>query len=158
MLRKEVFEERAFFPIDLSGNAAMTSDDVKIIRTGTCVNLPRDLKKRTVLYIDASKRRPDTTPSRRTIFFLLQCVMENEASRKDTFVMLANISNPFAGSFVPSNVKCLKYGIAECMPIKDYRIHMIHIPPADTRVDNTFINTSKCKYQALLSHTVSLES
>jgi hypothetical protein len=100
--------KRAFLPITLlTGQGAMTADDVRILQIGYCINLPRDKKNRTVLYVDVSKRRPDTTPFRRKvcIFFLLQCVMENETSRNDAFVLLFNISNPFAANFEPTNGK-----------------------------------------------------
>jgi hypothetical protein len=98
--RQEIFQERAFFPINLSGiHGALTTDDVNILKTGYMVNLPRDQKGRSVLYIDMSKKRPATTPSTRIIFFIGQCVMENETTRTDCFVGLYNISNPYAVDF-----------------------------------------------------------
>jgi hypothetical protein len=97
--RKEIFQERAFLPIDLSGNGALTLDDVRILKTGYTVNLPRDNKGRSVIYIDISKKRPETIPSTRIMFFFGQSVMENEMTRTDGFVGLYNISNPYAADF-----------------------------------------------------------
>jgi hypothetical protein len=85
----------------LSGGntGALTTDDVQVLKTGYCINLPRDLHQRSVLYFDLSKKRPETIPSLRIIFFLGQCLMENEATRTLGFVGLYNISNPYAVNF-----------------------------------------------------------
>jgi hypothetical protein len=97
--RKEIFQERAYLPINLSGNGALTADDVKVLKMGYMVNLPRDLKGRTVVFIDMSKKNPETTPSSRTTLFVGQCLMENVKSRTDCYVGVYNISNPYAVGF-----------------------------------------------------------
>jgi hypothetical protein len=61
--RKEIFQERVFLPINLSGNGALTVDDVRILRTGYTLNLPRDRYGRTVLYMDNSKKHQEDIPS-----------------------------------------------------------------------------------------------
>jgi hypothetical protein len=98
-MRREIFQERAFLPINLSGNGALTTDDVQVLKTGYKVNLPRDVKGRSVVFIDMSKKRPETTPSNRTQFFIGQCFLENAKSRTDAYVGVYNISNPYAVNF-----------------------------------------------------------
>jgi hypothetical protein len=77
-----------------------------------------------VLYADVSRKTPGMTPSARTIFFALQCVMEKMATCRTqsrprkaddknddgyySFVIIFNISNPFAANFVMP-VSCFSF-------------------------------------------------
>jgi hypothetical protein len=113
-MRKEIFQpSRAFLPINLTGHGAMTEEDVRVLQTGYFISLPLDQQGRSVLYADVSRKTPGLTPSARTIFFALQCVMENEASRHDYFSILFNISNPFAANFVMP-VRVVFYFFGSC--------------------------------------------
>ena len=78
-----------------------------MLKTGYSINLPRDLHHRSVLYFDLSKKRPETTPSLRIVFFYGQCLMENEATRTLGFVGLYNISNPYAVGFAAKVRVCV---------------------------------------------------
>jgi hypothetical protein len=145
-----VFEERTFLPINLSGQGAMTIDDVNVLKTGYTVNIPRDKKNRTVIYIDNSRKGPDMLPSRRTIFFFGQCFMENEVSRchdnsnqDGGFVILCNISNPFAANFIEANHQCMEDLIASCMPIRPHNVLLLHIAPPGISFMPLFINTGE---------------
>lgn len=141
--RKDIFGERAFLPMNLSANGALSSDDIKLLRTGYFAPLPRDQKGRSVIVKDVSKAHPATHPSCRQVFFLLQCVMENKISQKDVFVMFWVINNPWAATFVMADLECARHLIRECMPVNMGRMHVIHIPPLGTTVDEDFILTSK---------------
>jgi hypothetical protein len=145
-IRKEIFQERAFLPtVDLSGHGALTADDVRILQTGYCIHLPRDEQGRSVLYADNSKKRSDVTPSQRTKFFIFQCMMENQKTHTDGFVMLFNISNPFAANYEPNNGKVIRFLLDQCMPVKSIRVHVIHIPVPGTDITPSFIDTGKCQ-------------
>jgi hypothetical protein len=141
--RKEIFQDRAFLPIDLSGNGGLTIEDVKILRTGFCVNLPLDEQGRSVMYVDVSKHGPDATPSPRIIFFFLQCVQENEISRRDGYQTLYNISNPFAANYSPSMAKCSRFLLDHCMTIPYQSLYFVYIPPPGASITQSFIDTSK---------------
>jgi hypothetical protein len=141
--RKEIFQERAFRRINLSGRGALTRDDVKVLKTGAYVNLPRDKKNRSVIYVDVSKRRPGATPSPRAIFFLIQCIMENEVSRLIGFRVLCNISNPYAANFSSTNAKFSRFLLDHCIPIPSGRVYFFHIPPPGAGIIQSFIDTSK---------------
>jgi hypothetical protein len=154
-LRKQVFQERAFLPMDVSGHGALTADDVRILQTGYCINLPRDAQGRCVLYADNSKKRPDVTPSQRTKFFIFQCVMENPTTHTNGFLMLFNISNPFAANYEPNNGKVIRFLLDHCMPVQSIRVHVIHIPVPGTDITPSFIDTGKerggdCSFRNLL--------
>jgi hypothetical protein len=142
--RKEIFtNERAFLPIDLTGNGALTPDDINHLRTGFCVNLPQDAQGRSVLYVDISKHRPEMAPSLRTIFFFLQCVMENENSRRHGFYTVFNISNPFAANYSTSAAQCNRKLMDHCMAIPLQRLVFVHMPPPGAAITQSFIDTSK---------------
>jgi hypothetical protein len=47
--RAEIFGDRAFLPLTLTGDGAMSSEDVKILRTGFFMVLPNDKQGRTVV-------------------------------------------------------------------------------------------------------------
>ena len=137
--RKEALGDRAFLPlVDLSGNCGLTTEDVQLLQTGYCVNLPRDQSGRSVIYVDVSKRTPGKQTSKRVVFFVLQCVMENELSRSDEFVILVNMSNPFSGNFQMLNLEFAKLLLDQCMPIQDFRLHLIYSPT--TQFDQSFID------------------
>jgi hypothetical protein len=140
--------DRAFLPIDLTGQRAMTADDVRILKTGYVVNLPRDKENRSVLYMDNSKKGPDMIPSLRIIFFLAQCVMENEMSRKHGFVIIRNVSNPFAANFVKENMECVQYLSTYCMPARPHNVHLFYISPPGLNFMPLFLNTGE--YHRLL--------
>jgi hypothetical protein len=141
--RKEIFAERAFLPIDLTGNGAMTADDVKLLQTGYTINLPRDEKNRRIIYTDMSKKPPDTVPSPRVVFFFCQCIMENNKAshRQYGHVLLYNISNPFASSFETENVKCMQFLLQHCMPVGKPLVYFIYIPVGGAIIHQSFIDT-----------------
>lgn len=153
--RKEIFKERAFLPIDLSGNGGLTLEDVQHLRTGFCVNLPPDEQGRSVLYVDVSKHGPDITPSLRTIFFFSQCVMENETSRQHGFHTFFNISNPFAANYLSLNAKCHRFLMDHCIPIIYQRLYFVYMPPPGASISQSFLDTSKCLllFMLLLLHS-----
>jgi hypothetical protein len=142
--RKGIFKERTFLPINLSGNGALTPEDIAHLRTGFCVNLPPDSKGRSVLSVDVSKHHPDTSlPSFRTVFFFLQCVMENSASRQHGFDTLFNISNPFAANYSPSAAQCCRLLMDHCMAIPYQRLLFVHMPPPGAGIAQSFVDTGK---------------
>jgi hypothetical protein len=118
---------------------------VRILRTGYKVNLPRDKKGRSVLYSDVSKKSPEMIPSLRIVFFYGQSVMENEVSRSNDggFVLIWNISNPFAANFVKVNQELSKDLIAYCMPIRCHKVPLFYIAPPGLNFMPLFINTGE---------------
>jgi hypothetical protein len=112
--------------MDLSGQNAMSADDVKTLETGYLLNLPRDEKKRTVLYYDRSKRPHEDKASPRILFFALQSAMQNEAElQTDGFILLINVSNPFASSFNNSKIQLASSLIKHSMACTVKKVHLI---------------------------------
>jgi hypothetical protein len=70
-----VFGDRAFLPLPLTGNGALSNDDIEFIKTGSVVFLPNDADGRTVLCLDNSKRLDDSLDTRlRSAFYYGQVV------------------------------------------------------------------------------------
>jgi hypothetical protein len=92
--RREVFGDRAFLPLSLTGNGALSTDDIESIKTGSLVFLPNDADGRTVMCFDPSRRLDYSIEIRlRSTFFFCQVVSENEKSQTDGFVMLIAASD-----------------------------------------------------------------
>jgi Divergent CRAL/TRIO domain len=145
MHRREVFgNNRAFLPMNLSGQGALTEDDVKTLQTGYLLNCPDDENKSSVLYYDRSKRPQDDKASARILFFALQSTMANEASQKDGFVLLMNLSNVFSSDINISKVQFASRLIQEAMPIRVKRIHLVCRPPGGRHQQSSTRETSKC--------------
>jgi hypothetical protein len=104
---------------------------------------------RTVLYYDRSKcplslQHDDEMASRRILFFALQTAMVNETARKndDGFVLLVNMSNPFAA---------FDLDIARhSMPIKVASIHLICSQPGGAKSLHPSLKTGAFKLERLL--------
>lgn len=81
--RREVFGERAFLPLTLSGNGALKEDEIAMIKTGYMTIMPEDEKGRPIYYHDLSRLTvPFTGESRtRCAFYVMQLISERESSR-----------------------------------------------------------------------------
>ena len=73
--RCEIFRERAFQPMSLSGNGAMTRTDVEFLTTGISVILNPDPEGRTVVCFDSSRRLDNDFDVRmRCAFWMGECL------------------------------------------------------------------------------------
>jgi hypothetical protein len=140
--RKETFGDRAFLPLDLSGQGALTVEDVRTLQTGYLLNCPRDENKRSVLYYDRSKRPQDDKASARILFFALHSTMPNEESQTGGFVLLMNLSNMFSSDINISKVQFASCLIQDAMAIRVARIHLVYRPPGG-RCQQSFREASK---------------
>ena len=125
--------------LDLSGNGAMTANDIKTLQLGYLTSLPCDSMGRAVLYYDRSKRPSQCEQApRRILFFTLQTAMENESSRNNGFVMLVNMLNPFAAF----DLEVARHS----MPMKVAIIHLICNHPSATSLHPS-LKTSKFQHE-----------
>jgi hypothetical protein len=156
--RKKAFgDERAYLPMNLSrqyGKSALLPQDVKTLQAGHWLHLPRCKQQqhsgRTVLYHDHSmeplQEQTTITVTTRILFFMLQIALENEASRKQGFVLLINISNPYAAGLdktaFPVTMRDL---MTKAMPMKIEHVYLIcHSPSFNDDSDrDAFITTSE---------------
>ena len=106
LVRKELFHERAFLKmLDISGEGALSSTDLQLLKRGYLQHLPRDDKGRSVFSFDRSKLPVHVEPCRRVNFFALQVAMQNDMSQEDGYVCLADMSTPWAASVKQGELK-----------------------------------------------------
>ena len=81
--RVEVFGERAFLPLTLSGKSALKKEEIAMINTAYMTVMPNDERGRPIYFHDLSRLTvPFTAESRtRCAFYIMQLISERESSR-----------------------------------------------------------------------------
>jgi hypothetical protein len=122
--RREVFGDRAFLPLTLTGKGALSNEDIELIRTGQFVFLPNDADGRTVVCIDPARRLDHSSERRlRCAFYYGQVVSENEKSQTDGFVMLIAASDN--GRNVNASSTHVRNLVLNTFPMKVKAVHVI---------------------------------
>lgn len=122
--RREVFRERAFLPMTMTGDGALTQDAIDFIRCGQATFLPSDSCGRTVLFIQPCRRAEDNLEMRlKESFYHGQLLAENSMSQKDGYIMIATISDTY---YDPYMTEC-KNLVMNTFPIKSYSWHVLKL-------------------------------
>jgi hypothetical protein len=130
--RKQIFGERAFLPMDMSGNGALAAQDIAAVNTRFNVILPPDQDNRTVLCynpIPTSGLRLCSSQSRlRAVFYWFQILSEIKEVQTDGMVLLSVIYSP---SFEKNrtNVTAGLHLIRNAIPVRIHSVHMVCNPP-----------------------------
>jgi len=119
--RKQIFEERAFLPMTLTGEGAMTPSDVQDFRKGYQIPLPPNLNGHSVVCTDKMKLY-ELNPSvrRRCGFYSFQVVSENEKSITEGFVATTLFGDMAAANSTQKTAALATDGIAS-------KVHCNHI-------------------------------
>lgn len=141
-MRCEIFQERAFLPLNLLGNGALTSDEVDLLQQGSVVLLPADSAKRSVVFLDYSKCPEICKKNRnvwmRLIFYLLHLVSESEKAQSEGFIVLCRAINVTAADLPLESVLALSDLMLNSFHAQAKRIHVI-VPPR-TVTTNSFMS------------------
>mmetsp|Transcript_2166 Transcript_2166/g.4384 ORF Transcript_2166/g.4384 Transcript_2166/m.4384 type:complete len:1086 (-) Transcript_2166:121-3378(-) len=87
--RVDVFQDRAFLPMNQTGEGALTKRDVSALSTGYHAFPPCDKEGRTVILNDASRRRKkDVHSLLRNIFYYNQVSMQNKVTLEKGVVFI----------------------------------------------------------------------
>lgn len=120
----------------MTGDGAMSPEDIIYLRTGYFCFLPPDSKGRTVICYDPSRRVDHAKEARMRIgFFFWSIICENEASITDGYVGIVLLGN---GSFGVSSLdgtirECVDI-VIDCFPTRSKNIHLVQtIRPTGTR-------------------------
>lgn len=121
--RREVFGDRAFLPLAiLAGECVYDKEAMRALRNGSLVLLPNDSNGRTVIYHDDYKmRRLSVNVQTQLLFYLNFVAMRNPQSRKEGFVLLANVDS------IACNDEANKIAINIGRRIMPMRVHSTHI-------------------------------
>jgi hypothetical protein len=122
--RREVFGYRAFLPLTLTGNGALSNEDIESFKTGSAVFLPNDADGRTVVCVDHSRRLYHPLDVRlRSFFYYGHILSENEKSQSDGFVVLTAAREN--GHVLEKGSILCRFLILNTFPIKIKAFHVI---------------------------------
>jgi hypothetical protein len=129
-IRAQLFGPRAFLPLQLSGEGALSKEDLEVLKTGSFVLLPRTAKNTPVLLYDPARLTTvavtDTAKRLRCLFYFLSTVSETDAALVSLSVY--NIRTRMA-TFDPVFLsKSVSYfGVRQVIPVRIVEAHMIMI-------------------------------
>jgi hypothetical protein len=137
--RKRVFGERAFLPMNQTGEGTLNSDDIALLNTGFVAFLPCDTKGRAVICVDTSRRMTSLGDTRsRVAFYHASVACENDMTQKEGCVILNVFNTPKLDQTVPNIVQF----IFEAFPFKVHLNHIGHCPTDErSSLESKFVNT-----------------
>ena len=94
--RHEIFGERAFLPMDLTGNGALPKDTVEAMKCGGTTILPADSNNRPVHYSDRSRfssRCGDENVRLQVMFYTLQTLLESDLALDNGYVIVTSMAS-----------------------------------------------------------------
>ena len=93
--RREIFGSKAFLPLVITGDGALSSDVVEFIKTGFVVHIP-DGEQSCNIYVDHSRRLTGFSPETRiqSVFYFAQLISENKVANTTGFNFLIPVSVP----------------------------------------------------------------
>ena len=92
--RREIFQERAFLPMDITGEGAVPQDVVESLKCGGTTILPPDSKNRPIFYSDRSRfsrRCIDEDARIKVIFYTLHVLLESDLARMNGYIVLTTM-------------------------------------------------------------------
>lgn len=129
--RVQVFGSRAFLPMTLTGNGALTPDDVEVFRTRNGVFFPpKDTHGRTVVYYDPDRRHPmPVAQTMRLNFYCHQIVMDNEVSISDGYVLIMVLGKSSSGYSTSDGALRPSVDIVlDGFPVFAHKVHLVNSP------------------------------
>jgi len=92
--RRSLFEDRTFRPMDMTGNGALTLEEIEVIKSGFIAYAPKDSEGCPVVILNPSRRNTDTADVRmRAAFYHAQYLSGNSTTQTDGFVILCIINS-----------------------------------------------------------------
>jgi len=129
--RRRLFgAERAFLPMNITGDGALCSDDIRILNAGHVVILPDDTKGRTVVCFDRSRLESDMRCSDarlRASFYLLQVAASQVmTAKKSTEVVMVRAVDL---TYFRFKVYKLMLLMKEAFPLRLVEVHVVAALP-----------------------------
>jgi hypothetical protein len=138
--RKSLFGERAFLPMNQTGEGTLNSDDIALLNTGFVAFLPDDTNGRGVVCVDTSRRKNYSGETRsRVAFYATSVACENDMTQKEGCVILNVFNAPILDQTVPQIVQFI-FG---AFPFKVHLNHIGHCPNDEKKssLQSYFVNT-----------------
>lgn len=134
--RKQIFRERAFLPMTMTGDGAMNHEDIIFLRTGYFCFLPPDSQGRPVICYDPSRRVHHAKEARMRIgFYFWSIVCETDMAITDGYVGIVLLGNGFFGvSSLDGAIRECVDIVIDCFPTRSKNIHLVQtIRPTGAR-------------------------
>ena len=120
--RTEIFGDRAYLPLQQTGEGALDRKDIAIISSGYLLCLPQDSTGRSVIFCDGSRLSKSSRQSRlRTSFYMYSIALENAVTLTDGLVLLYVLTE---ASFDRANKECLQL-VVDSLPLSFYDVHLL---------------------------------
>jgi hypothetical protein len=127
-IRHEAFRERAFLPMDQTGEGSLDRQDITLLQSGFLAQLPNDDAGCTVICCDTTRLNKKITHSAqmRIFFYLWSVASQNDFSQKDGCSVIYTTMPERA--FLRAFAKCFKLAM-EAHPVKLKRLHLLFCSP-----------------------------
>lgn len=128
--RLEIFGDRAFLPLTLSGNGALNEEDIASFYAGYMSFLPNDYQGRTVLCYDPQKRNVQSIGERmRVSFYVWSIICENERSATNGFVGIVILgTSRFGESTIDATISLCSEIVMQAFPTFPHKMHLVNSP------------------------------
>jgi hypothetical protein len=121
--RKELFGDRAFLPMNQTGEGTLNRFDIAALCTGYLVFLPNDKCDRTVCYSDSSKIAGHSAETRMRVgFYIMSIACENDMTQKDGIVLVSIFSRPK----LDKTTRKLSQICQDALPLKMHLLHIVN--------------------------------
>eukprot|EP00527_Entomoneis_sp_CCMP2396_P005282 CAMPEP_0198154754 /NCGR_PEP_ID=MMETSP1443-20131203/68773_1 /TAXON_ID=186043 /ORGANISM="Entomoneis sp., Strain CCMP2396" /LENGTH=676 /DNA_ID=CAMNT_0043821459 /DNA_START=100 /DNA_END=2131 /DNA_ORIENTATION=- len=119
------FKERAFLPMNQTGEGALNKADVSLLKTGYTAFLPEDNDGRVVLVSDASRRKKrDNEAAMRLFFYWNQVVLQNPHTTTKGIVIIVLLTK--ATLDIVGRLAHDRHTVsAKAFPFKNHGVHII---------------------------------
>lgn len=129
--RVEIFGERAFLPLLLSGEGALDKDDLECMNTGFLMLLPEDKHGRTVMFHDRARLTSpavlDETKRLRCLFYILNAASESERCQRNGIVALTAYGEKTRASTFDRRSVSTGIALVQCeaIPVSIKGVHLV---------------------------------
>ncbi|KAL7568686.1 hypothetical protein ACA910_021683 [Epithemia clementina (nom. ined.)] len=125
--RRRIFRERAFLPMTMTGEGALSQEDIVHVRRGYFALLPNDKDGRTVICYDPSRRVFHSKETRMRVgFYFWSLMSENEITRRDGYVGIVLLGTAgFGSSSIDGAIRECVDLVSESFPTRAKNIHLV---------------------------------
>jgi hypothetical protein len=134
--RKEIFQERAFLPLTLTGNGALTKDDILTLHAGYPALLPRTKSGQQVVFADRRQwvSTANATNRLRCVFYMAKIVAEDERAQTEGILLFIVVVLPRLPDFHHSFVKKMVSLIESALPIRVHLHCLCYLPKTSVKL------------------------
>jgi hypothetical protein len=127
-LRLEFFGDRAFLPLNQTGQGALSPEDLEVLNSSYAFVLPNDKDGRSVVGMDRSRLTPSALNNRmgrlRCLFYLFCLLADNERTQRDGCVVILVMGKAaYERDFTVARA-CVRL-ISDALPMCIQKIHLV---------------------------------